>query len=405
MEEVCERFLRYIAFDTASDENSHSIPSTKSQLAFGKTLVRELLELGLKQCTQDKNGYVMATLPANIKGKIPVIGLIAHLDTSSECSGCNIRPHLIKNYPGGDILLNDELGIYLLEAEFPELKKYYGQDLITTDGTTLLGADDKAGIAEIVTAMAYLLKHPEIEHGPIRLAFTPDEEIGRGCDHFNLEKFGADFAYTIDGGELGQLETENFNAATATFTIHGKSVHPGTAKNKMINSVLVALELIDMFPANEIPAKTEGYEGFFHLINITGTVEQTVLKYIIRDHDLEIFERRKGFAESCAGQINRKYNAELVKLEIKDTYYNMKEILEQHPHVPALAEQAMRDMKIEPLKVPIRGGTDGARLSFMGLPTPNLFTGGHNFHGRYEFIPVQSMQKAVETIVRICELA
>ncbi len=405
MEDVLERFLRYVRYDTTSDENSPHSPSTESQLLFGKELVRELRQLGLTKCIQDKNGYVMAALEANSVEKSPVIGFIAHLDTSADCSGHNVQPRLIENYTGGDILLNSELNIRLRETEFPELKKYHGQKLITTDGTTLLGADDKAGIAEIITALAYLLKHPEIKHGTIRIAFTPDEEIGRGTQYFELEKFGADFAYTIDGGELGQLETENFNAASAMFTVQGKSVHPGTAKDKMINSLLVAKELIDLFPESETPAKTEGYEGFYHLIGFSGTVEQTVLKYIIRDHSLEEFERRKEFVSSCPERINRNYHAELVRAEIKDTYYNMKEILDRYPHVTSLAERAMKDIGIDPLRTPIRGGTDGARLSALGLPTPNLFTGGHNFHGRYEFIPVPSMLKAVETIVRICELA
>jgi len=404
MEKVVERFLRYVRFDTRSDEKSRECPSTAFQFDLARELVRELKSIGLQDANVDSNGYVMATLPANAPRSCPVIGFIAHLDTSPDFSGKDVKPQVIRNYRGGDIILNDAQQIILRENEFPELKKYVGQDLITTDGTTLLGADDKAGIAEIITAVDYLRRHPEILHGAIRIAFTPDEEIGRGADRFDVKKFGADFAYTVDGGELGQLEAENFNAASAVFTIRGKNVHPGTAKNKMVNSVLVAQEILGFFPSNETPAKTEGYQGFYHVTDITGTVEETIIRYIIRDHDRKRFERRKQAVRSCCETINKRHRADLVSLEIKDSYFNMKEILEKHSHVTDLAMRAMRELQIKPLLTPIRGGTDGARLSFMGLPTPNLFTGGHNFHGRYEFIPIPSMVKAVQTIVKICEL-
>ena len=405
MEKVVERFLRYVNFNTRSDEKSASCPSTTFQLELARDLVRELKGIGIYDADVDENGYVMATLPANVSpGTSPVIGFIAHLDTSPEFSGKDIKPQIVRNYRGGDIVLNRDQQILLKESEFPELKKYIGQDLITTDGTTLLGADDKAGIAEIMTALAYLQRHPEIPHGTVRVAFTPDEEIGRGADRFDVKKFGADFAYTVDGGELGQLETENFNAASAVFTIKGKNIHPGSAKNKMINSILIAREIMDFFPPGEIPAKTEGYQGFFHVNEITGTVEETVIKYIIRDHDARQFERRKQMAISCREKINKRYKSDLVSLDLKDSYRNMKEVLAKHPHVKELALRAMRELQITPLLTPIRGGTDGARLSFMGLPTPNLFTGGHNFHGKYEFIPIPSMLKAVQTIVNICKL-
>jgi tripeptide aminopeptidase len=402
---VVDRFLHYSRFDTASNEHSSTIPSTDTQRLFGKELVKELRQLGLKDAKMNKNGYIMATLPANISSSTPTIGFIAHLDTSPDLSGKNIKAQIIKNYPGGDILLNKNKSLYLYEAEFPELKLYHGQDLIVTDGTTLLGADDKAGIAEIITAMEYLYKHPEIPHPRIRIAFTPDEEIGRGADNFDLTEFGANFAYTVDGGELGQIETENFNAASALFTITGKNVHPGTAKNKMVNSMLFIKDILDFFPADETPSQTEGYEGFFHVVSILGSVEKTQIKYIIRDHDRIHFEERKQIAKQCAEYLNSKYGKDLVSLELEDSYYNMSEVLVKYPQITNLAIRAMQEVGIKPVLTPIRGGTDGARLSFMGLPTPNLFTGGHNFHGRYEFIPIPSMTKAVETIIKICEFA
>lgn len=405
LQEVQERFLRYVQTDTACNENSTACPSTGGQLAFGQELVRELKEIGLSDVTQDKNGYIMASLPANISAAVPVVGFIAHLDTSPDFSGAKIRPRIIRRYSGGDILLNREQQIYLREKDFPELKSYLGQDLIVTDGTTLLGADDKAGVAEIVSAMEYLLNNPQIKHGPLRIAFTPDEEIGRGSDLFDLKKFGAEFAYTVDGGKVGQLETENFNAASATFTIRGTSVHPGSAKGKMINSLLIAPEVMAAFPPGETPAHTEGYEGFYHLHDLFGSVDKTVLRYIIRDHDRKKFEERKTKVQAIKELINRNYGQDLVGLELKDTYYNMKEVLDRHPWVAALALRAIRAAGLEPETPPIRGGTDGARLSYLGLPTPNLFTGGHNFHGPYEFIPIPSMEKAVQVIVNICEMA
>lgn len=405
MHRVVERFLKYVRFESASDESSALCPSSKSQIVFGRELVRELAAIGLHDVEQDENGYIMATLPSTIKEfNPPAIGFIAHLDTSPDCQGKNVKPQVILNYQGGDILLNKEKQIFLKEEDFPELSRYRGQDLITTDGTTLLGADDKAGIAEIVAAMAYLAEHPEIKHGTIRIAFTPDEEIGRGADLFPVEKFGADFAYTVDGGELGQLETENFNAASATYTVYGKNVHPGSAKDKMINSLLIAGEIISYFPPSETPANTEGYQGFYHLTQVKGTVEMTTLKYIIRDHDLERFAERKAKAEACRDYINSKYRRDLVVLNLTDSYFNMKEVLDRYPQAVQLASRALEEIGIEPRLTPIRGGTDGARLCFMGLPCPNIFTGGHNFHSPFEFIPIPSMVKAVEAIVKICQL-
>lgn len=402
--EVITRFLHYISYDTTSDDSSNSFPSTKNQIYFAQVLVKELKAIGLSGVNLDEKGYIMATLPANTAKPAPTIGFIAHMDTAPEYTGKNIKPQIIKAYPGGDILLNRKLNIYLREKEFPELQNYRGQDLITTDGTTLLGADDKAGIAEIITAMNYLIKHPEILHGQIRIAFTPDEEIGKGADFFNVKKFNANFAYTVDGGELGQIEIENFNAATAEYIIYGRNVHPGTAKNKMVNSMLKINDIISYFPKKETPAETQLYEGFFHLHQINGSVEETSLRYLIRDHDKENFYKRKTMAHNCMQYINNKYGDGTVSLNIKDSYYNMKEIIDKHPEIVNLAINALKEVGIKPLLAPIRGGTDGARLSYMGLPTPNLFTGGHNFHGKYEFIPIPSMVKAVETIVMICKL-
>lgn len=404
MSRLIEKFLKYVKFDTMSDEESTTVPSTSKQLILAEELARELKEMGLQDVSVDKNGYVMATLPANIDKKVTVIGFIAHMDTSSELSGEHVNPKIIKSYDGSDIVLNEEQNIVLRISESPELKDYIGQDIITTDGTTLLGADDKAGIAEIMTAMEYLTMHPEIKHGDIRIGFTPDEEIGRGADHFDVKKFNADLAYTVDGGVIGELEYENFNAAGAKVVIKGKSFHPGYSKNKMINSALVANELMSMLPSNETPATTEGYEGFYHLLSINGGIEETNLSYIIRDFDAEKFERRKVFLQNVVNKLNEKYGNGTVNIEIKDQYRNMKEKVEPEKYVVDIAFKAMEAVGVKPLVRPIRGGTDGSRLSFMGLPTPNLFTGGHNFHGRFEYISIQSMEKAVEVIVKIAEL-
>ncbi|KZL90861.1 peptidase T [Clostridium magnum] len=404
MSRVIEKFLKYVKFDTMSDEESTTVPSTSKQLILAEELARELKEMGLQDVSVDKNGYVMATLPANIDKKVAVIGFIAHMDTSSELSGEHVNPKIIKSYDGSDIVLNEEQNIVLRISESPELKDYIGQDIITTDGITLLGADDKAGIAEIMSAVEYLTMHPEIKHGDIRVGFTPDEEIGRGADHFDVKKFNADLAYTVDGGVIGELEYENFNAAGAKVAIKGKSFHPGYSKNKMINSALVANEFMSMLPSNETPATTEGYEGFYHLLSINGGVEETNLSYIIRDFDAEKFEGRKVFLQNVVNKLNEKYGNGTVNIEIKDQYRNMKEKVEPEKYVVDIAFKAMEAVGVKPLVRPIRGGTDGSRLSFMGLPTPNLFTGGHNFHGRFEYISIQSMEKAVEVIVKIAEL-
>ncbi len=404
METVVERFLRYVRVDTQSDERSKTVPSTAKQLVLAKMLVRELQETGLQDASVDDNGYVMATLPANTDKRGPVTGWIAHMDTSPDFTAEHVQPQIHKNYNGGEIILNKKENIVLSPADFPELKDYAGQDLITTDGTTLLGADDKAGIAEIMTALAYLQEHPEIPHGTLKVAFTPDEEIGRGADHFDVNRFGADFAYTVDGGRLGELEYENFNAALATVTFTGRNVHPGTAKDKMINSMHLAMEFNALLPPHERPEHTEGYEGFFHLIDMQGTVEKSVLRYLIRDHDRGRFEGRKKFMQESASLIRARHGRRAVRLEIKDQYYNMKEKIKPVQHIVERAREAMERCGVTPLVKPIRGGTDGARLSYMGLPTPNLFTGGHNFHGRYEFIPVQSMEKAVEVIVEMMKV-
>jgi tripeptide aminopeptidase len=401
---VVERFLKYVKYHTTSDENSNTFPSTEGQLIFARELAKELKELGLSEVEVDENGYVTALLPANTDKKIPTIGFIAHMDTSPDMCGKDVKPQIIENYDGNDIVLNKEKGIILSTSEFPELKNYIGKTLITTDGTTLLGADDKAGIAEIITAIEYLINHPEIEHGNVKIAFTPDEEIGRGVDKFNVKKFACDFAYTVDGGELGTIEYENFNAASAKIKIHGRNVHPGTAKGKMKNSILIGIELQNMLPELERPEHTEGYQGFYHLNNFQGTVEETSMYYIIRDFDKQAFSDKKEYIKSIVEALNKKYGEGTVELELKDQYYNMREVIEKHMHIVETAMEAMRSLGIEPKVVPIRGGTDGARLSFMGLPTPNLFTGGHNFHGKYEFIPIHAMEKAVEVIVKIVEL-
>ncbi len=403
-ESVVDRFLRYVKIDTQSDEHSTTVPSTEKQLKLATLLVEELKALGLEDAAVDGNGYVMASLPANNGGKGAVMGWIAHMDTSPDFTAEHVNPQIHPNYDGGEIILNKKAGIVLSPQDFPELLDYRGQDLITTDGTTLLGADDKAGVAEIMTALAYLQEHPEVKHGTLKVAFTPDEEIGRGADHFDVKKFGADFAYTVDGGGLGELEFENFNAALATITCTGRNVHPGTAKDKMINSMQVAMEYNALLPPAERPEHTEGYEGFFHLIDVTGEVEKTVMRYLVRDHDRQKFEQRKKLLREAGALLRLKHGKETVKVEIKDQYYNMREKIEPVRYVVDLAYEAMKACGVEPKVKPIRGGTDGARLSYMGLPTPNLFTGGHNFHGRFEFIPIPSMEKAVEVITRITRI-
>ena len=401
---VIDRFLKYVTFDTQSDENTGVTPSTAKQMVFAKYLQQELQELGLEDITLDENGYLFATLPANVDRPIPVIGFIAHMDTSPDMSGENVKPRIVEKYDGTDIVLCSKDNIVLSPSQFPELLDHKGEDLIVTDGHTLLGADDKAGIAEIVSAMAYLKEHPEIKHGKIRIGFNPDEEIGLGAHKFDVEKFGAKWAYTMDGGEVGELEFENFNAAAAKVTIKGRNVHPGYAKNKMINSMLVANEFMAMLPADETPATTEGYEGFYHLVGMKGEVEQSELSYIIRDHDREKFENRKALVAECAKRINEKYGNEIVAVELKDQYYNMRQEVEPLMHIIDIAFGAMKEAGVEPKVKAIRGGTDGAQLSFKGLPCPNIFAGGLNFHGRYEFVPVQSIEKAVMVIVKIAEL-
>jgi tripeptide aminopeptidase len=399
MAKIVERFKRYIAIDTRSDENSQTCPSTKGQLELGALLVKELKELGLEDAKQDENGYVYATLKSNMDKKVPTIGFIAHLDTSPDMDGKCTNPQII-TYEGGDIKLNEEYSITV--KEFPFLKDLVGKELITTDGTTLLGADDKAGIAAIMDAVEYLVTHPEIKHGDVKIAFTPDEEIGRGADLFDVEGFGADFAYTIDGGPLGELEYENFNAASAKIQIQGKNVHPGTAKNIMINALRIAMELESMLPVNEKPEYTEGYEGFYLLTDLSGTVDKAIMKYIIRDHSKEKFEHKKQYMKDVVDFLNKKYG-NIIDIEIKDSYYNMKEKIEPHMEIIELAKKSMEELNITPIIKPIRGGTDGANLSYKGLPCPNLFTGGYNYHGRFEFIPTESMMLASQLIVKIVE--
>jgi tripeptide aminopeptidase len=401
---IVDRFLQYVKFDTQSDELTNMTPSTPGQMIFAQALEKELKALGLTNISLDDNGYLMATLPGNVSGrKVPTIGFIAHLDTSPDMSGRNVNPRIIENYTGGDIVLNADNNLVLSPSEFPELLHYRDQALIVTDGNTLLGADDKAGIAEIISAVEYLKEHPEIEHGDIRIAFNPDEEIGQGAHKFDVEQFGADWGYTMDGGEIGELEYENFNAAVARVTFNGRNVHPGYAKHKMINSMRVANQFAIMLPRWETPEHTEGYEGFYHLVGMEGTVEKTVLTYIIRDHDRDRFERRKKEFEHLSRKINKEY-ADCCHLEIKDQYYNMREKIEPVMHIINVAEQAMREANIVPKVVPIRGGTDGAQLSFKGLPCPNIFAGGLNFHGRYEFLPIPSMEKAMQVIVNIARI-
>ena len=400
---VVDRFLKYVTFATQSDEESGITPSTSGQRVFAEALVKELEALGLEEISLDDNSYLMATLPSNMEDKeVPTIGFISHLDTSPDMSGEGVKPRIV-SYTGGDIVLNETENIVLSPRMFPEMEQYIGQDLIVTDGTTLLGADDKAGVAAIISAVAYLKEHPEIKHGKIRIGFTPDEEIGAGADHFDVEKFGCEFAYTVDGGEIGELEYENFNAASAKVVFSGRNVHPGTAKDKMVNASLLAVEFASMLPADQRPETTEGYEGFFHLTTMIGSVEQAVLQYIVRDHSHELFEQKKQLLEQITAQLNKKYPG-MVSLEMHDQYYNMREIVEPKKYIVDLASEAMETVGVKPQIKPIRGGTDGARLSFMGLPCPNLFTGGHNFHGRYEYIPIPSLQKSMETVVKIAEL-
>ena len=399
MDKIVERFKRYIAVDTKSDSDSETVPSTKGQLELGELLVEELNELGLENVMQDENGYIYAELPSNIDKEVPTIGFIAHLDTSPDLDGKVTNPQIV-DYQGGEIKLNDNYS--LTAEEFPVLEKLKGKTLITTDGTTLLGADDKAGIAEILTALDYLISNPEIKHGTIKVSFTPDEEIGRGADHFDVEAFGADFAYTLDGGPLGELQYENFNAAAVDLKIQGKNVHPGTAKNLMLNSIKIAMELDSMLPAAEVPEHTEGYEGFYHLTDIEGSVDSTSLDYLIRDFSQEEFENKKEYMQQVVDFLNNKYG-DIIEVNIEDSYYNMREKIEPRFEIIKLAKRSMEELGINSDIKPIRGGTDGARLSYMGLPTPNLFAGGYNFHGRFEFIPVENMKKAAKLIVKITE--
>ena len=402
MMDIVERFLKYTQFDTQSAEDSDSVPSTPKQLVFAEYLKKELEAEGLSDVEMDDHGYIYATLKANVKGHIPTIGFISHYDTSPDCSGAGIQPHIVHQYDGSDILLSE--GIISSPSKFPELLQHVGEDLIVTDGHTLLGADDKAGIAEIVQAMCWLRDHPEIPHGMIRVAFNPDEEIGMGAQHFDVERFGCEWAYTMDGGDVGELEFENFNAASARVYIKGVSVHPGYAKGKMINASALAAEFATMLPADETPETTEGYQGFYHLLGIESNIEQAKMHYIIRDHDRSDFEERKRFISHCADEMNAKYGEGTVTVELKDQYYNMKEKIDPQMHVIDLVLHAMQECGVAPKVKPIRGGTDGAQLSFRGLPCPNIFAGGVNFHGPYEFVSIQSMQKAMQVIVKICEL-
>jgi tripeptide aminopeptidase len=404
MQQILDRFLKYVKIDTQSDPNNPEFPSTKKQWDLANLLVKELQEIGLSDVTIDENAYVMATLPSNVEQEIPVIGFIAHFDTSPDFTGTNVKPQIHKNYNGKDIVLNKEENIVLSPSYFEDLLLYKGQTLITTDGTTLLGADDKAGITEIICAMEYLIQHPEIKHGKIRVGFTPDEEVGKGAHKFDVEKFGAEWAYTMDGSTVGELEYENFNASGAKVTITGKIVHPGYAKGKMINSMLIGADFIKGLPQNEIPQETEGYEGFFHLHGMEGDVEKTVIEYIIRDHDMQLFQNRKKQFQKVADVLNKKLEADLIHVEIKDQYFNMREKIEPVMHIVDIAEQAMKELEIKPLIKAIRGGTDGSQLSYKGLPCPNIFAGGHNFHGRYEFVALEAMQKATDVIVKIAEI-
>lgn len=400
---VLDRFLSYTKFDTQSDELTNLTPSTPGQMIFAQALEKELKKIGLEDISLDENGYLMATFPSNIDKEVPTVGFIAHLDTSPDMSGRHVNPRIVKNYDGGDITLDAENGVVLSQKDFPELKDYVGQDIVVTDGKTLLGADDKAGVAEIITAMEFLIAHPEIKHGKIRVGFNPDEEIGLGAHKFDVEHFGADFAYTMDGGAIGELEYENFNAAAAKVTFKGRNVHPGYAKHKMINSIRIANQFSIMLPRWETPEHTEEYEGFYHLVGFEGTVEETTLTYIIRDHDMDRFGRRKKELEHLVRKINHEFPG-CASIEIKDQYYNMREKIEPVMYIIDIAKQAMLNSDITPKVQPIRGGTDGAQLSFKGLPCPNIFAGGLNFHGRFEYVPVQSMEKATDVVVEICKL-
>ena len=402
-QELIERFIKYVKIDTESDPNNPAFPSTEKQWDLAKILVDDLLKIGLQEVELDDNCYIMATLPSNLNYQVPTIGFIAHIDTSPDFTGKNVNPQIVENYQGEDIILNKEKNIVLSPNYFEEVLQYKGQTLITTDGTTLLGADDKAGVTEIVTAVEYLIKHPEIKHGTIRICFTPDEEVGKGAHLFDVEKFGADWAYTMDGSQIGELEYENFNAASAKVTIKGKMVHPGYAKGKMINSILIANNFIAAVPQDEVPEKTSGYQGFFHLHDINGNVEETVLEYIIRDHDLDLFEKRKCLLQKITFDFNQGFTNNTISLEIKNQYFNMKQKIEPVMHIVDIAEEVMKDIGITPIIKPIRGGTDGSQLSYKGLPCPNIFAGGHNFHGRFEYIPVESMIKATLVIVGIAE--
>jgi len=403
MQNIIDRFIGYISVDTQSDPNSSTTPSTEKQWTLANKLVAELKEIGMQDVVIDDKAYIMATLPSNIDKKVPTIGFISHFDTSPDFTATNVNPQIIENYDGGDIILNKEKNIVLSPSYFDDLLQYKGNTLITTDGNTLLGADDKAGITEIVTAMEYLINHPEIKHGDIRVGFTPDEEIGRGAHHFDVAAFGAEWAYTMDGSQIGELEYENFNAAGAKITITGKSVHPGYAKDKMVNALIIANDYISHLPSEEIPQKTTGRQGFFHLHHLSGEIELAELEFIIRDHDLNKFEQRKQLLKDIAVKLNDKYG-EFIVVDIKDQYFNMREKIEPVMHIVDIAKEAMESLDITPIIKPIRGGTDGSQLSYMGLPCPNIFAGGHNFHGKYEYVPVESMQKAVEVIVKICEL-
>ena len=401
---LLERFLKYVSIHTTSDENTGLVPSTPQQMEFAKILAEELKDMGMQDVSLDKKGYLMATLPSNIDKDVPTVGFISHLDTSPDMSGKNVKPRIVENYDGNDIILNEKENIVLSPKQFPELTMYRGQSLVVTNGLTLLGADDKAGIAEIMTAMDYFIKNPDVKHGKVRIAFNPDEEIGLGAHHFDVEKFGCQFAYTMDGGEIGELEYENFNAAGAKVTFYGTNVHPGYAKNKMVNSMKIATKFMATVPTNESPEYTDGYEGFYHLTGIGGDVEKTTVSYIIRDHDRKKFEERKAHLQMLVDKINSEFGDNTATLEVKDQYYNMKEKVEPVKYIVDIASEAIRQAGVEPKVKPIRGGTDGAQLSFKGLPCPNIFAGGHNFHGKYEFVPIQSMEKATEIVKNIIKI-
>jgi len=404
MDQIVNRFLKYVSFDTQSDEASSSTPSTEKQFRLAEYLVEELRAVGLEEVEMDTQGYVYATLPSNVEHAVPTIGFIAHIDTSPDASGANVQPRIVQNYDGTDIVLDAKAGIVTTVEKFPELLRHVGEDIIVTDGHTLLGADDKAGIAEIVSAMAYLVQHPEVKHGRVRVAFNPDEEIGRGAHQFDVERFGCEWAYTMDGGEVGELEFENFNAASARIDITGVSVHPGFAKDKMVNAARLATELVQKMPAAEVPEATTGYEGFFHLTGLSGSVERATLNFIIRDHDRERFEARKAMLRGLVQGMNLKYGYEAIALQLDDTYYNMREKVEPVMHIIDIAREAMEAAGVEPQIKAIRGGTDGAQLSFMGLPCPNVFAGGLNFHGPHEFLPIPNLKKACEVVINIVRL-